>query len=202
MFHHTKSYHTISYHTITYHTIPSLENSPHRVKCHKMTMIYPHTIPYHTIPYHTIPYHTIPYHTIPYHTIPSHTVSTVQQSTVQHPNSETTMKDYMSIEHFVVCSLTKTSTKMFLFSGEPQFSMAACALLEQLTQNVILTARITGYTGDCPNLELYVPDQWTGQVHFHCNIQFYDRTSFNIDTRVDTRGRGERIPFSATHVGK
>ena len=47
--------------------------------------------------------------------------------------------------------------------GESQFSMAACAFLEQLTQNVILTARVTGYTRDCPNLELYLPDQWTGQ---------------------------------------
>jgi hypothetical protein len=54
----------------------------------------------------------------------------------------------------------------FSLPGEPQFSMAACALFEQLTQNVILTARITGYTRDCPNLELYVHDQWTGQVRF------------------------------------
>ena len=58
--------------------------------------------------------------------------------------------------------------------GEPQFSMAACALLEQLTQNIVLTARVTGYNRDCPNLELYLPDQWTGQSLF-VNREFVRR---------------------------
>ena len=49
------------------------------------------------------------------------------------------------------------------FLGESSFSMMACASFEELTQNNVLTARITSYSKDCPCLELYAP-QWTGQV--------------------------------------
>ncbi|XP_028400434.1 A-kinase anchor protein 1, mitochondrial-like isoform X2 [Dendronephthya gigantea] len=58
--------------------------------------------------------------------------------------------------------------------GETTFSMAACALFEQLTQNVVLTARVAGYTKDCPSLELYTPEQWTGQPLF-VNREFVRR---------------------------
>ncbi|XP_046840647.1 A-kinase anchor protein 1, mitochondrial-like isoform X2 [Xenia sp. Carnegie-2017] len=58
--------------------------------------------------------------------------------------------------------------------GENQFSMAACALLEQLTLNVALTTRITGFKRDCPNLELWFSDQWTGQTLF-VNREFVRR---------------------------